>query len=225
MPMTQTATMGPVSNTSEAVHFTNSPTITPDALASNPKKPRSRVLVPPMTKEEYTHYLSLTQANLEALRRQQIELIARQTRTYSSSATKKGHIERILAWQSSEKAAARASARAARRQSDKLHKALFQAFDEIIRPEMSEEEARVYEESLVQQNSPKLKLLKATGRKSKEPTSSIVTGLERSVSKGERTEGQEVGEKAVEGLEEVVTGVEMVGVEEVEQMKVDYEEN
>ena len=108
-----------------------------------------------MSNEEHAHYITLTQANLEALRKPQIDLIARQTQTYSSSATKKIHIERILAWQADEKAVARAAARAASRKARRLHTVLFDVFDTVVGPGMSDEETKVYEESLVQQKSPK----------------------------------------------------------------------
>jgi len=169
-----------------------------------------------MTNEERDHYLSLSRANLEALHKPQIDLIARQTKTYSSAATKKAHIERILGWQTTEKAAVRASARAAKRQSEKLHKVLFDAFDAVVKPEMSDDEAKSYEESLVQQHSPKLKLLKATGRKRKEPASPLVMGVEPRVGKKGRTEGRSVCDGAAEEGEGASADVEMVDVEEVE---------
>ena len=144
-----------------------------------------------MSNEEHAHYLNFTQANFEALLKPQIDLIARQTQTYSSGATKKFHIERILAWQASEKAANKAMARAASRQSRKLHNALFDAFDAVVRPEMSEEEARVYEESLVQQKSPKLKVKK---KKRKVPASPVDMGAEPGAAKKVRIEGMEGNE-------------------------------
>jgi hypothetical protein len=175
-----------------------------------------------MTEEEHASYLTLTQASLEALRKPQIDLIARQTQTYSSGTTKKSLIERILVWQATEKAAAKALARAARKQAGKLHDALFGAFDTVVRPGMNEEEAEVYEKSLVQQKSPKLK---AKGRKRKTPTSPVVMGAGSRVAKKGRIEGVKEGEEkgvagvAVEG-EEVSADVEMVAVEEVEGVKV-----
>jgi len=171
-----------------------------------------------MSDEEHDHYLTLTQVNLEALRKPQIDLIARQTQTYSSTATKKCHIERILHWQATEKAAAKASARAATRRAQKLHKVLFDVFDAVVRPEMSEEEAKVYEESLAQQKSPKLKL-KKKDRKRKVPASPVVMGVELRAAKKGRIEGMETGEGitvdngAVERKEEEASvDVEMGGV-------------
>ena len=99
-----------------------------------------------------------------------------------------------------------------------MHKALFEAFDAVVRPEMSEEDARVYEESLVQQNSPKLKI---TGRKRKEPTSPVVMGMAPRAAKKPRIEEKGVGGGATDGLEGVCADVEMTGVEEVANVKAD----
>jgi hypothetical protein len=220
--VTQTVTAAPGGNSSEAIHFYSTPTAIPSLSTSNPtpKKPnfrKSRVPVPPLSDEEHAHYLTLTQANLEALRKPQIDLIARQTQTYSSTATKKSHIERILNWQVAEKAAARASARAATRKARKLHKALFDAFDAVVRPEMTEEEAKVYEESLVQQKSPKLKLKKKS-RKRKEPASPVVMGAGPKAAKKARIEGLKtgegkgVGDGAVDGEDGGSADAEMIWV-------------
>ena len=93
---------------------------------------------------------------------------------------------------------------------------LFDAFDAVVKPEMSDDEAKSYEESLVQQHSPKLKLLKATGRKRKEPASPLVMGVEPRVGKKGRTEGRSVCDGAAEEGEGASADVEMVDVEEVE---------
>ena len=174
-----------------------------------------------MTNEERDHYLSLSRANLEALHKPQIDLIARQTKTYFSAATKKAHIERILGWQTTEKAAARASARAAKRQSEKLHKVLFDAFDAVVKPEMSDDEAKSYEESLVQQRSPKLKLSKQLGGRGRSLLLRLLwvwnRGWRRKDGLRERvlvTERRKRGR----GL---LKDVEMVDVEEVEKAKAD----